>query len=372
VTLAAGIDPISIRRSDTPSRRAPESRVSGVSVRGLTKSFAVRRRWIDAVRHPFSTQRAIVIDALDLEVFDSEMFGILGLNGAGKTTLLKMLATLIIPDSGTAIIGGQDINDDARAVRANLAMVTADERSLNWRLSADENMLLFAGLHRLNARQSREVVPETLQTVGLQGTGDKIVGTFSSGMRQRLLLARALLSSPRILLLDEPTRSLDPVAAHDFRRLLRDLADRSGVTIVLATHNPEEAFTYCDRVAVLHRGTIAALGRARELATRFGRERYRIWSNSREHACFNALVRRGLVQDLTPVDDADGGPVMECTITGGNAQAAEVLRRLVESHVGVNRFERVALSLSTLIARIVESHAAAPNKEPAQCVSPGR
>ncbi len=366
MTLAAGIDPISIRRPDAPSRRAPESRVTRVSVRGLTKSFAVRRRWVETLRHPYPARRTVVIDALDLDVFDSEMFGILGLNGAGKTTLLKMLATLIVPDSGTAIIGGYDINDDAREVRGSLAMVTADERSLNWRLSAHENLLLFAGLHRMSARQSREAIAEALRAVGLQGTGDKIVGTFSSGMRQRLLLARALLSRPRILLMDEPTRSLDPVAAHDFRRLLRDLADHRGVTILLATHNPDEAFTYCDRVAVLHRGTIAALGRASELATRFGRERYRIWSNSREHACFNALVRRGLVQELTQVEDVDGGTAIECTISGGDGQAAEVLRRLVESHVGVNRFERVTLPLSALIARIVESHTVAPREETAR------
>jgi len=355
-----------MRRSEGPGRRAPASRASRVSVRRLTKSYAVRRRWIDALRRPFSAQRTIVIDALELDVFDSEMFGILGLNGAGKTTLLKMLATLILPDAGTAIIGGHDINTDAHAVRANLAMVTADERSLNWRLSANENMLLFAGLHRMKAKEARPLIADTLATVGLQSAGDKIVGTFSSGMRQRLLLARALLSSPRILLMDEPTRSLDPIAAHDFRRLLRDLADRHGVSIILATHNPDEAFTYCDRVAVLHRGTIAALGRASELAARFGRERYRIWTNNGEHPCFNALVRRGLVQDLTPVEDVDGGFVVECNIGGGEAQGAEVLRRLVESHVAVNRFERVALPLSSLIARIVEAHSTTAATESAR------
>ena len=360
--LAAGIDAVPLGLADPRHRRAEASRVTSVSVRGLTKSYAVRRNWREAVRRPFSAPRNVVVDALDLDVLDSEMFGILGLNGAGKTTLLKMLATFILPDGGSASIAGHDIISNPREVRAQLSMVTADERSLNWRLSADENMLLFAGLHGIHGEQAHRLTTQILARVGLESGGNKIVGTFSSGMRQRLLLARALLSNPRILLLDEPTRSLDPVAAHDFRGLLRSLANRSGVTVILATHNPDEAFAYCDRVAVLHRGRIAALGRASELATRFGRERYRIWSHNREHPAFVALARRGLVEELTPLADVDGGHAVECTIPGAEAQAAEVLRRLVESHVGVTRFERVSLPLSTLIARIVETHSTGADK----------
>jgi ABC-type multidrug transport system ATPase subunit len=306
----------------------------------------------------------VVIDALDLDVFDGEMFGILGLNGAGKTTLLKILATLILPDAGTASIAGFDTVADPQAVRANLAIVTADERSLNWRLSASENVLLYAGLHRMKGNEARRRSAKVLGTVNLQSAGNKIVGAFSSGMRQRLLLARALLSDPQILLLDEPTRSLDPVAGHDFRCLLRELADQRGVTIILATHNPDEAFTYCDRVAVIHRGTIAAIGRARDLAMRFGRERYRIWTPNTEHPCFSALMRRGLLQELTRPDDTEGGKSIECTIPGGEAQAAEVLRRLIESHVAVTRFELVALPLPALIARIVETRAATVKRNP--------
>jgi len=363
VTVPAGIDAPSAGRPDPRRWRAEASRTTSVSLRGITKTYAVRRGWREAASHPFSAPRNIVIDALDLDVFESEMFGILGLNGAGKTTLLKILATFILPDSGRASVGGHDIITNPRAVRGQLAMVTADERSLNWRLSADENMLLFAGLHGINGEQARRLTGQILAKVGLETGGNKIVGAFSSGMRQRLLLARALLSNPRILLLDEPTRSLDPVAAHDFRGLLRDLADESGVTILLATHNPDEAFAYCDRVAVLHRGGIAALGRASELATRFGRERYRIWSHNREYPAFVALAGRGLVEELTAVADVDGEHAIECTIPGSDAQAAEVLRRLVESHVGVTRFERVSLPLSTLISRIVETHSMAVDSE---------
>jgi ABC-2 type transport system ATP-binding protein len=329
----------------------------GVSIRDLTKSFVTRRNLHDVLRHPFSRSRSTILHGINLDIAGGEMFGILGLNGAGKTTLLKLLATLILPDAGSASIGGRDILEDSRAVRAILAMVTADERSLNWRLSARENVRLFAGLNRMGPGEGATRTDEVLASVGLEHTADKLVGAFSSGMRQRLLLARALLARPRVLLLDEPTRSLDPVAAHEFRRLLRDdLVERQGVTVIVATHNPEEAFNYCDRVVVLHQGAIAALGTARDLAMRFGQERYRIWTRNGEHPYFGASVLRGFVTELVSQEESEGMCVVECTIPGGEAEAAEVLRRLVEANVTVTRFERATLPLSTLIARIVERH----------------
>lgn len=333
-----------------------------VRIRNLVKSFPVRRGLAETLRHPLSHSRTPVLHGISLDVADGELFGILGLNGAGKTTLLKILATLILPEAGTASVGGHDLIDDPRAVRSMLAMVTADERSLHWRLSALENMRLFGALHRLTASESLARTVEALDMVKLGGVGDKMVGAFSSGMRQRLLLARALLSRPRVLLLDEPTRSLDPVSAHEFRRMLRDdIVGRHGATVILATHNAEEAFTYCDRVAVLHRGTVAALGRARTLATRFGPELYRIWTPTTKHPCFESLARRGLVAALVQRYDADDGGTVECTIPGGEGAAADVLRHLVEARVIINRFERAPSPLPALIARIVEAHESVAN-----------
>lgn len=328
-----------------------------VRIRNLGKGFPMRRGLVQTLRHPFLSSRTPVLHGISLDVGDGELFGVLGLNGAGKTTLLKILATLILPDEGTASVGGHDLLDEPAAVRGMLAMVTADERSLHWRLSALENMRLFGSLHRLSASESFARIVEALETVKLVDAGDKMVGAFSSGMRQRLLLARALLSRPRVLLLDEPTRSLDPVSAHEFRRMLRDeIVGRNGATVILATHNAEEAFTYCDRVAVLHRGRVAALGRARTLAARFGPDIYRIWTPATEHPCFESLTRRGLIAALVRGHDADDGSTVECTIPGGEGAAAEVLRHLVEARVIVSRFERAPAPLPALIARIVEAH----------------
>ena len=327
-----------------------------ISLRNLAKSFPARRGFEQMIRRPFTRISTPVIRGISFDVREGELFGILGLNGAGKTTLLKMLATLIVPDGGRAIVNGHDVGDEGGAVRAMTAMVTADERSLNWRLSGVENLRLFAGLHRMNRQLAEIRISDTLKAVGLLDAGTKLVGSYSSGMRQRLILARALLPCPAVLLMDEPTRSLDPVSAHEFRRMLRDeIVDRGGTTVVLATHNSEEAFAYCDRVAIIHQGRVAALGTGRELAARFGQNRYRIGTSTPDHPAFDALVLRGLISalDRTYADDTSG---VECVVTGDDDTAAEVLRRLIEAQVRVRRFERAPLPLSSLIARIVAMH----------------
>lgn len=342
---------------DGPARYRPQARPGAapptVRIHQLTKSFPVRRSFADIIRHPLAQPRTKVIRGISFDVRDGELFGILGLNGAGKTTLLRILATLIVPDAGNAEVGGHDVRTDGQDVREIAAMVTAEERSLNWRLSAFENLRLFAGLHRMPAAESFTRIGEALASVGLSESGSKLVGSYSSGMRQRLLLARALLSSPRVLLMDEPTRSLDPLAAQEFRRMLRDvIVDRGGATVVLATHNAEEAFSYCDRVAVIHHGRVAALGSGRELAARFAQNSYRIWTPAVDHPAFDALVRRGVLRGLVRRPGAVEGSCVECVIAGDDFIAAEALRFLVDARVWVSRFERVELPLSSLIERI--------------------
>ncbi len=328
-----------------------------VRIRNLCKSFPTRRSIAQLATRPFARQRMTVIQGINLDIYEGELFGILGLNGAGKTTLLKMLATLLIPDGGGADVGGHDICDDPQAVREGVAMVPADERSLNWRLSGLENLRLFAGLHRLSRKEASTRIASALAAVGLLDVGNKLVGAYSSGMRQRLILARALLAAPRVLLMDEPTRSLDPVTAHAFRRMLRDdIVNHAGTTVVLATHNAEEAFTYCDRVAVLHHGRLAALGTGVELAERFGRNRYRIWTSTPHHSVFDELVRRNLLTTVVRRSDADDGEGVECIVAGNEEVAAEVLRSLVEAGVSVTRFERATMPLSSLIAQIAATH----------------
>ena len=326
-----------------------------VRVEGLSKRFPVRRTVADVVRHPRARRWQESVRDVRFDVGAGEFFGLLGPNGAGKTTLFKMLATLVIPDAGTATIAGHDVVRHPDRVRRVLTPVIADERSLNWRLSAAENLRLFAALHGLPRRAADTRVGELLATVGLDEAGEKLAGQFSSGMRQRLLVARALLARPRVLLLDEPTRSLDPIGARAFRRFLQDdIVGRHGCTVLLATHTAEEALGLCDRVAVLDRGRLLAVGPARALAEEVGDERYTVLTSTPDHPAFVALERRGALRLLgRRPSDVAGWTTVELDVPGGAEASARVARALVEEGVVLARLERTALPLADLLERVV-------------------
>ena len=223
----------------------------------------------------------VAVDRLSCRVERGELFGFLGPNGAGKTTVFKILSTLILPDAGTATIAGHKLVEDPEGVRTALSQVIADERSLNWRISARENLRFFATLYGLRGGAGSRKVDELLEVVELDNAGHKMAGAFSSGMKQRLLLARSLMAQPQVLLLDEPTRSLDPLAARSFRTFLRQqIVVGKGCTVLLATHNSEEALELCDRVVVLDEGQTVAIGRPKDLIQDHQEARYRLWTRT--------------------------------------------------------------------------------------------
>jgi ABC-2 type transport system ATP-binding protein len=206
VSGLAARDAAALTALNTSTRIAGDATHHAVVLEGISKSFPVRRPWSEMIRHPLLRPRAPVLQNVSLAVSEGEFFGLLGPNGAGKTTLFKMLATLVLPDEGTATVGGYDVVAESSKVRAVLAPVIADERSLYWRLTAFQNLELFAKLQGMRGAAIKARVNEVLDVVGLSDTKEKIVAAFSSGMKQRLLISRALVASPRVLLLDEPTR----------------------------------------------------------------------------------------------------------------------------------------------------------------------
>lgn len=326
-----------------------------VSVRALTKRFLVRRSWREVQRHPFTRVLQTSVDNMSFDVHAGEFFGLLGPNGAGKTTLLKILATFILPDEGEVRIDGYDVAREPAAVRARVAPVIANERSLFWRLTAKENLELFAHLWRVPARDVNARIAEVLDVVGLAATGRKMVGQFSSGMLQRLLIARALLPRPRVLLLDEPTRSLDPVSAREFRRFLREeLAVRRNCAVVIATHNADEALELCTRVGVMNAGKLLAIGTASELAHRAGDDRYTVWTAEPNHPALRDHMR-----DAGPNGSeqrpANGWTPVSVRAIGGERASAAVLAQLVQAGVPVARFERTTVSLAELIEAVIKT-----------------
>jgi ABC-2 type transport system ATP-binding protein len=236
-------------------------------VRGeeLRKSFRRQRGWSGPVT---GARRRVVLDGIDLSVDEGEIFGVLGSNGAGKTTLIKILMGLVLPDSGRAEIHGHDVLSEGAVVRRMIGLVYENERSFHLRLSARENLRFFGRLHGLSVTDVNDRVSRLLRLVDLSAEADAPMRTFSSGMRQRVAIARGLLNEPRVLFMDEPSRGLDPVAAHGVRELVRERVVDSDRAVVVATNVMLEAEELSDRVTVLHRGRVVVTGSVSELRSR--------------------------------------------------------------------------------------------------------
>ncbi|HEX3157795.1 MAG TPA: ABC transporter ATP-binding protein [Gemmatimonadaceae bacterium] len=321
---------------------------------GLTKRFRTRRSLAAALRRPFATGAPVAaLRDVSLAVAQGELFGVLGPNGAGKSTLFKVLATLVLPDAGRAEVMGLDVAADADDVRRMVATVWADERSLYWRLSARENLRLFGVLHGLRGVEAARQADEALAVVGLADTGARLAGQLSTGMRQRLLIARALLAAPRVLLLDEPTRSLDPVTARDLRRFVREeLVARRGCTVLLATHNADEAFELCDRVGVLHRGRLLATAPASRLAAALGDDQWAFHTTEPGHRLWQVIAGAPNAVHVAPAAEGGGWHTIRLPLVGGPAAAAEAVARLAAEGVAVGGVERLRLPLAELLERV--------------------
>ncbi|MFJ7261257.1 ABC transporter ATP-binding protein [Streptomyces globosus] len=197
----------------------------------------------------------VALADLDLEVEEGEVRGLLGPNGAGKTTLMKILSTVLLPTQGTARIFGHDVVREAEEVRRRIGIVFGGERGLYGLLTARENLEYWAAIYGVPARRRRQLVSELLERLGLADRMETQVDKMSRGMKQRLHLARGLVGSPELLFLDEPTVGMDPVAARQFRELIKELRGE-GMTILLSTHDMHEAEAVCDKVTLIDRGHV--------------------------------------------------------------------------------------------------------------------
>jgi len=236
-----------------------------IVVSHLTKIFhPLQLRWRSL--RPIRRQPPVTaLQEVSLTVRQGEILGLLGTNGAGKTTLLKILATLILPTSGEVRVAGYDVQREADHIKALIGFVLGEERSFYWRLTGRQNLAFFATFCGLTSPATRRRLEQLREQLNLDGL-ERRFGEYSTGMRHRLAIARALLHEPRVLLLDEPTRSLDPLAALQLRHLIKHtLVRQGGRTAIIATHNVHEAEELCDRIAILHQGRLVAWGTLDEL-----------------------------------------------------------------------------------------------------------
>ncbi|MCD4801427.1 MAG: ABC transporter ATP-binding protein [Anaerolineales bacterium] len=224
-----------------------------IEVNKLRKIFTTRAGFWSR-----KTKTTVAVEDVSFNVCKGELFGLLGPNGAGKTTTVKMLSTILLPTAGTASIFGLDVTEQTQAVRERIGFSFGGARGLYGRLSAVDNLRYFAELYGLEPSTTRERIPEMLELVGLADRGEDRVETYSSGMQQRLHLARALLHDPELIFLDEPTVGIDPVGARELRKAIKELVAQ-GKTILLTTHYMAEAEELCDRIAIINEGLIVAL-----------------------------------------------------------------------------------------------------------------
>ncbi|MEW6230161.1 MAG: ABC transporter ATP-binding protein [Bacillota bacterium] len=242
--------------------------------------------------------RVLAVDDVSFEVSEGEIFGLLGPNGAGKTTTIRMLTGQLPPTAGHARVAGFKVPGEQKHLKPQIGVVF-ERQNLYERMSGRENLAFAAQLYSVPRRR----VDEVLEQVGLSERAKDPVRTYSNGMKQRLLIARAWLHRPKVLFLDEPTRGLDPHMAQDIRRLIKGMANQ-GITIFLTTHYMEEADQLCQRVAFLNQGRIVALDTPQQLKVTHGQRAVR------------AKLVNGRVLSLSLGNPADGQQLGELAASG--------------------------------------------------------
>jgi ABC-2 type transport system ATP-binding protein len=239
----------------------PHTAAAAIAIDGLSKTFTPQLERIRRLLHRPVKPPVTALRDVSLTVRRGEIFGLIGRNGAGKTTLTKIVATLVQPTSGTVLVNGFDSVKDERTVRAQIGLATAEERSFYWRLTAEQNLMFFGRLYGLSDARARRRIIELFERLELMDLATRRFSELSTGNKQKLALARALLAEPPVLLLDEPTRSLDPLAAEAMRTLIAELArGETRVSILLTSHNLAEIDQLCDRIAIIANGSIRAEG----------------------------------------------------------------------------------------------------------------
>ncbi|HVN34312.1 MAG TPA: ATP-binding cassette domain-containing protein [Casimicrobiaceae bacterium] len=224
---------------------------------------------IDNVAKAFGRDRGVqAVDGVSFAAADGEITGLLGPNGAGKTTLLRMLATLMIPDSGTARVDGNDVVRERYAVRRKIG-VLSDARGLYPRLTARENIRYFGALQGLSEPILAARIDELIDALAISDIADRRVHGFSQGERMKVAIARALVHDPQTILLDEPTNGLDIMSIRALRDLLRTL-ETQGKCLLFSSHVMQEVSALCRRIVILGRGKVVAIGTAAELLARSG------------------------------------------------------------------------------------------------------
>jgi ABC-2 type transport system ATP-binding protein len=282
-----------------------------IEVKGLTKRFG----------------QHVAVDSISFDVRKGEIFGLLGPNGAGKTTTIRCLLTLFKPTSGTAIISGIDILANPQQVRQICGYVP-QEISVDGDLTAYENLAFYAKLFRVPGAVRRKRIEEVLDSMELANRANDLIKTFSGGMMRRIEIGQVMVNRPHAIFLDEPSIGLDPVARRTVWTYVKRLRDEIGATILLTTHDMNEADELCDRIAIMHGGRIAVIGPPGELKSSLGGDVVTVVSSSPD--CPDVLKRMGFEIISQP-----GNGACDLVVRQGDTEILRILDGLKASGVAV-------------------------------------
>ncbi|GAA1629553.1 daunorubicin resistance protein DrrA family ABC transporter ATP-binding protein [Kribbella alba] len=290
--------------------------MAAIEATGLVKTFRSRKNTVKA------------LDGIDLEVPEGTVLGLLGPNGAGKTTTVRVLTTLMAPDEGSARVLGHDVVKEADTVRS-LVGLSGQYAAVDELLTGRENLWMFGRLYRLTSQQAKQRANELLEIFDLTDAADRILKTYSGGMRRRLDLAGSLIAHPKVLFLDEPTTGLDPRSRLDLWQIIRDRVSE-GVTILLTTQYLEEADELADSIAVVDHGSVIARGTADELKAKVGGERIEVVVHEADETYRALELLTAALQITDPESTSLDKHSKRITMPapGGSSALVEVIRTL--------------------------------------------
>jgi ABC-2 type transport system ATP-binding protein len=327
---------------ETSVRHTSNVATGGISATGLGKRYG--DLW--------------ALRGLDLEVAPGKVLGLLGHNGAGKTTAIRILTTLAAPSEGSATVAGYDVVTGAAAVRARIG-VAAQEATVDDLLNAGKNLEMVGRLHHMSKAAARARADELLERLDLTDATNRLVKTFSGGMRRRLDLAASLMSDPEVLFLDEPTTGLDPRSRNDLWQMLRELANE-GTTIVLTTQYLEEADRLADDIVVLDHGEVVASGTPDELKTRIGNDRIDVKVASASDLVSAAAALSAFAAN-DPTFDEDERTVTVAVVEG--TRLIDVVRSLDEAGIEADDINRRQASLDDVFLTLTTPRHKTPAQE---------
>jgi ABC-2 type transport system ATP-binding protein len=315
--------------------------ISAISTTDLSHAFPSARGPVQALR------------GVTLQVAPGEFFGLFGPNGAGKTTLIRILTTLVIPSGGRAAVHGYDVVRQPGQVRSLVGLVYSNENSFYGRLTGQQNLEFFAALQNLARGEGRRRIAELFELFDLAGAAHAPFQSYSTGMRQKMNVARALLHNPPVIFLDEPTKGMDVLTAEVLRRLLRsELVERQRKTVILTTHDLEEMEALCDRVGILEAGRLRSVGTPADLIREASASVvYRLELAGVVNGLVEALQALPGVTSLAVVARAEGSLVLDLVLGDSDAPETEAWEALAARQVRVRRYGPKEDGLVNLLKR---------------------